>query len=277
VIIIKNILKSAAMILIAVAMTGCGSTVASTETTTTENTTATTTAATTTTVTTTTTEATEALLPGVVPIEREEIDPNGKIIALTFDDGPTDLTPQVLDILAEKNAVATFFLIGNNITDKTSDIVLREYQMGCEIANHSQTHSQMSAMEAQAIADEIEFTNNKIEEITGVRPRFFRPPYINVGPVMFENIDLTFISGYLPNDYMPNVDVEMRIKNVDDNAADGRVILLHDFQGNTQTVEALPTIIDNLRAAGYQLVTVSELFDLRGIEPDHSRMYDIVA
>jgi peptidoglycan/xylan/chitin deacetylase (PgdA/CDA1 family) len=237
--------------------------------------TTTTAATTTTTAPETTTEATTAAAV-YLPIVREEIDPEKPIIALTFDDGPTDLTPKVLDILEEKQVVASFFLIGNNITDGTSDLVIREHEQGHEVNNHSRTHSQMPEMTAEEIAAEVKYTSDKVEELIGIPTPFFRPPYISVNDTMYEAIDLPFICGYLPNDYMDTVDTEMRIENVKKNATDGQIILLHDFSGNNMTVEALPTIIDNLKAEGYQFVTVSELFEIKGVTPQEGQMYTVI-
>lgn len=73
----------------------------------------------------------------------------GKVIALTFDDGPnTDTTPLVLDKLEEHGIVASFFVIGNNITDESAEVMKRAYNMGCDIENHSQSHPDMTKMTA---------------------------------------------------------------------------------------------------------------------------------
>jgi peptidoglycan/xylan/chitin deacetylase (PgdA/CDA1 family) len=210
------------------------------------------------------------------PIERPEIDPEKPIIALTFDDGPTDLTPQILDILDEKQVVASFFLVGDNITEATEDLVIREHRSGHEIDNHAKTHSHMNEMAFDDIKAEIAYTSNKIEELIGIPTPFFRPPYIDTSETMYETIDLPFICGYLPGDYMDTVDTQMRIDNVMKTARDGHIILLHDFSGNVMTAKALPAIIDGLREKNFQFVTVSELFAIRGVEPIKGQMYTIL-
>jgi peptidoglycan/xylan/chitin deacetylase (PgdA/CDA1 family) len=223
--------------------------------------------------TTTTTEATVATF---APIDRGEIDPSKPMIALTFDDGPTDLSPDILDVLDEKKVVASFFVIGNNITENTEDIIIREHESGHEINNHSRTHSQMGEMSAEDIKAEILYTSDKVEELIGIPTAYFRPPYINTSETMYEAIDLPFICGYLPNDYMDTVDTQMRIDNVMKNAVDGQIILLHDFSGNVMTLEALPDIIDGLKDKGFQFVTVSELFEYKNITPEEGNMYSRV-
>ncbi|MDR0987249.1 MAG: polysaccharide deacetylase family protein [Ruminococcus sp.] len=275
----KKLSRAFLALILTAGLAGCGQASAAettlAEVTTTMASTTTTAATTTTTAPETTTEATTAAAV-YLPIVREEIDPEKPIIALTFDDGPTDLTPKVLDILEEKQVVASFFLIGNNITDGTSDLVIREHEQGHEVNNHSRTHSQMPEMTAEEIAAEVKYTSDKVEELIGIPTPFFRPPYISVNDTMYEAIDLPFICGYLPNDYMDTVDTEMRIENVKKNATDGQIILLHDFSGNNMTVEALPTIIDNLKAEGYQFVTVSELFEIKGVTPQEGQMYTVI-
>lgn len=200
----------------------------------------------------------------------------GKVIALTFDDGPnTTTTGEVLDVLEKYGARGTFFLIGDNINEQSAENVKRAYKMGCEIANHSKTHSYMNKMSAEDIKAEIEFTNEKIKEIVGTEPKFFRPPYIAVDKNMFDSIDLTFISGYGCEDYEVKVTAEQRYQRTMDQVKDGAIILLHDQQGNFQTVQALEMIIPELLDQGYELVTCSELFFAKGVElrPDNDIVY----
>ena len=124
----------------------------------------------------------------------------------------------------------------------------------------------MNKMSAEDIKAEISFTNEKIKEIIGVEPKFFRPPYIAVDQNMFDNIDLTFISGYGCEDYEQKVTAQQRYERTMKQAKDGAIILLHDQQGNFQTVQALEMIIPDLLEQGYELVTCSELFFAKGVE-----------
>lgn len=191
-----------------------------------------------------------------------------KYIAITFDDGPNNTTTRsVLDVLGEYDARATFFLIGDNINESTSSTVKLAYDMGCEIANHSQTHSYMDKMSADEIKDEISTTNQRIFDIIGEYPAFFRPPYISVNDTMFETIDVPFVCGYGCNDWDNSVEIQQRIDSVLSQAKDGAIILLHDSAGNFKTVEALKTIIPELQSQGYALVTLSQLFEVKNITP----------
>ena len=198
-------------------------------------------------------------------------------IALTFDDGPnTSITPQVLDILEEYGIPGTFFLIARNITPESAEIVRRARKLGCDIENHSVTHGFMNQMTAEQIREEVAECTRKIVEITGQEPAFFRPPFIALNQTMFDSIGLTFICGSGCEDWVPAVSAEERARRTLANAKDGEIILLHDMQGNINTVEALKTIIPELKARGFTFHTVADLFRTCGITPVRNRLYSNV-
>ena len=206
--------------------------------------------------------------------EETEMSQDVKYIALTFDDGPNATrTNDVIDKLEKYDIVASFFLIGNNINDESAKAVKRAYDLGCEIDNHSRTHSNMTELSAEDIRAEFEYTDEKAYEITGEHTKFFRPPYISVHQIMFDNIDVPFIAGIGANDWEDRVTAEMRASMILKQAKDGDIILLHDAEGNSMTVEALDTIIPELQKQGYKFVTVTELFKIKGIEPDMEKVY----
>jgi len=253
--------------------------IVTTEITTTELTTteATTTEATTV-VETTTTTATEA---AATTSETEEttVETEKKYIALTFDDGPnTTTTNEVLDVLEQYGIKGSFFLIGNNINDESAKSVKRAYDMGCDIGNHSKSHPYMNELSVEEINEEIDYVSERIVEITGEAPKFFRPPYIAINNTMYDAIDLTFISGFGCNDWDDKVTAERRAKIIIRQAQDGGIILLHDAQGNSKTVEALHTIIPELQAQGYEFVTLTELFEIKGVKlsADDGNLYSFV-
>lgn len=201
------------------------------------------------------------------PEIKEEEPVEAMYIALTFDDGPnTTTTMQVLDVLEKHGVVASFFLIGDNIDDNSAQSVKRAYDMGCEINNHSKTHSNMTEFTAEEIIAEFTYTDDKIFEITGEHSKFFRPPYISVNDEMLNNIDVPFIAGIGCNDWEDRVTAEMRTASILKQVKDGSIILMHDMLGNDKTVEALDTLIPQLKERGYTFVTVSQLFNAKGIE-----------
>lgn len=197
-----------------------------------------------------------------------------KAAALTFDDGPNNVTtPQVLEKLKKYGVKASFFLVGDNISDQSARFVKAAHDMGCEINNHSRTHSAMPTLSPQEMRAEIEYTSDKIKQITGEPPRFFRPPYIAISDSMYENIDLTFIAGIGAEDWLDEVSAEQRAQRILAQLQDGDIILLHDMVGNYRTVAALDMIIPAVLERGYELVTVSELFAAKGIAPKRGVTY----
>ena len=200
-----------------------------------------------------------------------------KYLALAFDDGPNMTTEaKMLDVLEKYDVPATFFVIGSNINDDTAEMMKRAVKQGCEIGNHSFTHSQMSRLDEAQVKEEIEATSDMIEKITGQRPKCFRPPYINVKPEMYDWIDLTFICGKGCQDWVASVGKDFRLQGILDNAEPGAIYLLHDFEGNEATVEALDEAIPLLKEQGYTFVTVSQLFEKQKHTPDGHTMYTVV-
>ncbi|MBQ6060062.1 MAG: polysaccharide deacetylase family protein [Clostridia bacterium] len=198
-------------------------------------------------------------------------------IALSFDDGPNNITtPQVLDLLEEHRIPASFFLIANNIVPETEGQIRRALSLGCDIENHSITHRPMAEMPAEEIKEEIRVCSEKIAAITGECPRFFRPPFISVSPALFDTVDLTFICGVGCEDWVPEVPAEERIRRILEAAADGVIYLLHDMAGNINTVEALKVVIPELKKRGFEFLTVPQLFEQCGVTPVRGRIYSNV-
>ena len=120
-------------------------------------------------------------------------------------------------------------------------------------------------MTAEEILSEYTITQQKIYEITGVYPKVFRAPGLQVSDMAFETIPLPFFGGYSSaSDWSDTILLDKRIENINKNVADGRVVLLHDVAMNIEALEAtLPALIKE----GYTFVTVSELYKLRGYNP----------
>lgn len=197
-----------------------------------------------------------------------------KLVALTFDDGPSvGTTDLVLDVLEENGIVASFFLIGEKITEKSSYLVKRAYDMGCSIENHSKTHPGMSGMSDEEILEEVRYTTDAIEKIVGEKPEFFRPPYIDYNQRMYDLINLGFICGYGCEDWLDSVSSDERVERILRDANPGFIILVHDMEENVKTVEAIRKIIPELKKQGYEFVTVRELFRRSSVAPQKNRIY----
>ena len=204
-------------------------------------------------------------------INRWGYDPN-HVVALTFDDGPDPVwTPQILDILKSKHVPATFFLIGEN-AESSPDLVKRIDAEGHQIGNHTYTHPNIADVSDRRVTLELNATERLLESLIGKRTLLFRPPYAeDVEPETPDQVHplvLTSQLGYYsvgmqidPDDWRRPGAPEI-IKRVMEQAhsGEGNVVLLHDAGGDrSQTVEALPLLIDKLRAEGYQLVRISDL------------------
>lgn len=189
-----------------------------------------------------------------------------KIIALTFDDGPSTKTMvQVLDLLAQYNAKATFFVIGSKINSSTKPILQRAVDEGHELANHSMNHLEMATLTEEEILYEYNACQEAVKEAVGIDMYFFRAPFGSIDDRMYRLIQAPFM-GYGPaaGDGTIGSIAADRAFRVTSKAYDGAIVLMHCFQGNSETVEALKTILPELASQGYEFVTLTELFTRDG-------------
>lgn len=197
-----------------------------------------------------------------------------KLVALSFDDGPnTETTVRMLDMLKKHKVKASFFVIGKNINKKSAKVMKRAHREGHDIENHSLTHSSMPSLSADSMRSEISQTSALVEKYVGERPQFFRPPYIALNQTMFDNIELPFICGEGCNDWEAPVTADERAEKMLASARDGLIFLLHDFEGNENTVQAVDRIIPILKERGFTFVTVRQLFKEKGITPASGIIY----
>ncbi|PZO89516.1 MAG: polysaccharide deacetylase [Sphingomonas sanxanigenens] len=200
-------------------------------------------------------------------------------IALTFDDGPDgEWTPKILDILKQKGVPGTFFLIGENAMAHPA-LINRIIDQGSEIGSHSYTHPNLALESARGTRIELNATQRLIQAYTGRSVRLFRAPYFgDAEPTTADELVPAWLAqqaGYVnvglhvdSEDWQrPGTDaiVNNAVSGVEagDEDRSGQIILLHDGGGDrAETVEALPRIIDQLKARGYQFVTVSALAGL---------------
>jgi peptidoglycan/xylan/chitin deacetylase (PgdA/CDA1 family) len=196
--------------------------------------------------------------------------PGGRTIALTFDDGPSRTTPEVLDALAAYGVRATFFVIGSWV-EQLPDIVRDTAVRGHELGNHTWTHVDADrTRELATLRDEVARTNEVVERVTGRRPSLLRPPY-GSDPGRFARVaaecglDATVLWSVQSFDWQDPQPEEI-VAQVLAEVEPGAVVLLHDGQRETNdasprssTLAALPPLLERLRAEGYEFATVSEL------------------
>lgn len=194
-----------------------------------------------------------------------------KKIALTFDDGPdANYTSDILDILKQNNVHATFFVTGLNI-ENNIPLLNREYEEGHEIGNHTFLHPNLELTGDERERIELRTTRLLIESILGHTTLLFRPPYntdaephslLQIKPLSIAREEgyITVASSIDPNDWEVGVTADTIVARAIANQKMGNILLLHDSGGErSQTIVALPRIIEYFRNQGYQFETVSEL------------------
>ena len=190
-----------------------------------------------------------------------KIDKNKKMVALTYDDGPSIYTPRILKTLKENNSVATFFVVGNRVP-MYSDTVKKAYDMGCEIGNHTYEHKSLPNLSETEVKRQISKTNKEVKKAIGEKPVIMRP----TGGATNTNIK-KWVG--MPSIIWSVDTLDWKTRNADstrravlNRVKDGDIVLMHDLYSATAT--ASETIIPELVRRGYQLVTVSELAECRG-------------
>lgn len=190
-----------------------------------------------------------------VNAEKNVIDINDKIIALTFDDGPSKYTDEILNLLDKYNANATFFVLGNKV-ELYKETINKSIINGNEIGNHSYNHKWLIKLKKEEFLDQINKTQDIIKKTFDYTPKVLRPTYGSINSLIRENTNLRIT--------LWNVDtLDWKYKNpktiasrVIGHVKDGSIVLMHDT--HKQTVKALEMILNDL-SNEYKFVTVSEL------------------
>jgi len=194
------------------------------------------------------------------------VETNTKIVALTFDDGPTKNTAAILEILAELDVQATFFLTGNELVENPDEGRMIA-QAGHELGNHSYSHSRMILKTPGSIREEIERTNELIRQTGYSGPLHFRPPYgkkFIALPRYLKSQGMKTIMWDVEPESNPEVAASAGAitTHVLENVEPGSIILLHVmYESRAETVKAVADIVTGLRAQGYEFVTVSNLLE----------------
>lgn len=199
------------------------------------------------------------------------INPKKKMVALTYDDGPyTPVTNQILDVLEENNARATFFVVGSRVSTY-KDCIKREAKLGCEIGNHTYNHTILTSVSASTIKSEISKTNDAVKKITGQAPRIVRTPGGAVNSTVRTNVEYPMFNWSIDTLDWKNRNSNSVVSSIKNNVSDGSIVLMHDLYGSTG--DATEVIVPWLVKKGYQLVTVSELMAVKGIEVEKGELY----
>ncbi len=203
-----------------------------------------------------------------------------RIVALTFDDGPSlTYTPQILDILAQYQVPAAFFVVGAHV-ERHPDIVLRIVEEGHELGNHTFTHINVPTTGTTQLASELALTNYHIYEAAGVYPAYLRPPrgmYDSRLRQWAELMDMQIVLWSLSGqDWLDTMTADRITTRILRRVSPGDILLFHDSgslvrsegASRLRTVQALPGIIEGLWAMGYEIVPLADLIAYPIVEPD---------
>ncbi|EFM08890.1 polysaccharide deacetylase [Paenibacillus curdlanolyticus YK9] len=205
------------------------------------------------------------------PFIIDKVETSEKVIAFTFDDGPHPVyTAELLAIFRETAGKATFFMIGEQI-EANRAIAEAVYAQGHELANHTYSHPYLTKLTRAEAADELNKTEQLIRSITHEAVQCFRPPYLDM------NDDIASIAEEAGYTTIGALNLDARdweepgvahiVRTTRAYAANGSILLFHDGYGDrSQTVEAVRTLVRELAADGYRLVTVRELLEKRRFE-----------
>lgn len=187
------------------------------------------------------------------------IDPEKPMVALTFDDGPSEETEKILAVLEEYNARATFCVIGSKVENYVN-VLKRTLAGGNEVASHTWNHTNLTKLSAASIRSQLQKTNEIVLELTGYQIKVLRPPYgsvnKNVRSVCAE-LDMTIALWQVDTEDWETRNTNKTYRALMKGVKDGAIVLFHDLYKTTAAAveQAIPELIEK----GYQLVTVSEL------------------
>lgn len=194
-----------------------------------------------------------------------------KYVALTFDDGPSSFTEEIIDLLQKYNYNATFFVLGNKLNLNYKDILKKSIKNGNEIGVHGYSHRSFTKMRQATMEEEITKTKKYIKNLTGYESTLVRPPYgnitktiknYNLGPYILWNND--------------TLDWKLRDANkissrLINSIEDKSIILMHDTY--LTTFKALEIILPYLKENNYVVTTVSKIYELNGITLENNNSY----
>ncbi|MDY4198876.1 MAG: polysaccharide deacetylase family protein, partial [Candidatus Fimadaptatus sp.] len=194
------------------------------------------------------------------------LDKTKPAVALTFDDGPSNQTGRILDALEKDGGLATFFLVGDRV-EKYAETAQREYASGCLVGTHMYSHTKLTDMTAAEVENELNQCSAIHLSVIGAQPSVARPPYGSTNATVREAVNLPLINWSLNSNDWETRDADRIYNDVMNNIQDGDIVLFHDLKDFSAS--AIERIVPALTKQGYQLVTVQELFELKGrtLEP----------
>ena len=198
-----------------------------------------------------------------------EIDKNKKIVALTFDDGPSVYSKSIMNALLSNDSKATFFVLGSRL-ESYKDTLLYAYNNNFLIGSHTYNHKNLIKLSDNEIENELNSTNIIYNKITNSNITLLRPPYGNYNDNVKRLSTMPLILWSIDTNDWYYRDAEIVYNNILE-CNDGDIVLMHDLY--PETLEAVKRAIPELKARGYELVTVNELANIKGITLEKGNAY----
>lgn len=181
-----------------------------------------------------------------------------KVIALTFDDGPSaSVTPRVLDILKKQDVKATFFVTGQS-AKANPELIRREISEGHEIGNHTLSHPKLTSLSIEEAQYQVSATNEIIQNIANYQIKLLRPPYGLIDDKLIAVYQMPIIEWSVDTEDWKSKNADMIYQEVMRSSTSGAIVLMHDI--HPTTADALETTIISLKKQGYSFVSISDLY-----------------
>lgn len=181
-----------------------------------------------------------------------------KVIALTFDDGPSaSVTPRVLDILKKQDVKATFFVTGQS-AKANPELIRREISEGHEIGNHTLSHPKLTSLSIEEAQYQVSATNEIIQNIANYQIKLLRPPYGLIDDKLIAVYQMPIIEWSVDTEDWKSKNADMIYEEVMRSSTSGAIVLMHDI--HPTTADALETTIISLKKQGYSFVSISDLY-----------------
>lgn len=193
-----------------------------------------------------------------------------KLVALTYDDGPSKNTDTILDVLKQYNAKATFFVVGKQ-AEYYTDELKREVDEGMEVGSHTYDHMTLKYHTTAEIQETLNHNDEVIQKLAGFTPVIMRPTGGGVDENVATSVTKPMIEWDVDTEDWKTKDASNTIKVAEEHVQDGSIILMHDLY--EATAEASKTLVPDLQKMGYKLVTVSELAKAYGYKLETGGLY----
>ena len=197
-------------------------------------------------------------------IKQRYINPNRKMVCLTYDDGPYNYVEnKILDVMEKYDARCTFYHVGNRYNEDNLSSVSRGIELGIEYGSHTEDHSNLNKLSNSEAINIIKEPVDYIKDKLGYEMKTYRPPYGSVNEDILDDIDMVAILWNVDSRDWANRDEYITYDNVMEYVSNNDVVLMHSlYESSASATERLvPDLIDE----GYQLITVSELLDILNI------------